>query len=167
MEYALLIERGLAATSEMNYAERMFAGMGYAAATAIPAFGELSRRCSAEAEGYRLPADLCFEVGEQMAGNSRELLTTLIGKSVQRDAASRLGNEKLAAELEREKQETSDAALRDGADSGAWVLMQNDAAVMQRYVDTFLAHGEIRATEVAIAEARRLRVRIAYAIRNK
>lgn len=157
IEYALLIERGLAATSEMDYAERMVAGMGYAAATWIPGYGEITRRCSDEADGYRIPADLCFEAGEQMAGNSRELLATLIGKSVQQHAAARLGDEQLARELEREKQEIRDAVLRDGAFSGAHVLMQNDSAVLQRYVDTFLAHGEIRAIEVAVAEARRLR----------
>lgn len=157
MEYALLIERGLAATAEMNYRERMVAGMGYAAATWIPAYGELTRHCSTEAEGYRLPPDLCFEVGEQMAGNSSELLAALIGKSVQQQAAARLGDERLAGQLEREKQGIRDAVLRGGALSGAHVLMQNDTAVMQRYVDTFQAHGEIRAAEVAIAEARRLR----------
>ena len=157
MEYALLVERGLAATAEMNYRERMVAGMGYAAATWIPAYGELTRHCSAEAEGHRFPPDLCFEVGEQMAGNSSELLATLIGKSVQQHAAERLGDEQLAAELEREKQGIRDAVLRDGALSGAHVLMQNDTAVMQRYVDAFRAHGEIRAIEAAVAEARRLR----------
>ena len=157
MEYALLIERGLAATSDLSYTDRMIAGIGYAAAAATPAYGEVTRGCGGEVVGFSLPADVCFELGEQMARNSRELLAMHIGKHIQQDAARRLGDEGLARQLGREKQALQDAALHASADSGAQVLLQNDATVLQRYIDTFLAHGEIRATEALVAEARRLR----------
>lgn len=157
MDYALLIERGLAATSEMDYTERMIAGIGYAAAGAIPAYGELTRRCSGEAEGYQIPVDTCFELGEQMARHSPELMSTLIGKSLQRVAATRRGDVHLAEALVREAQQLRHAVQRASAESGALVLLENDAAVLQRYVDMFLAHGEIRAAEHLVAEAQRLR----------
>ena len=157
MEYALLIERGLAATTELGYTDRMVAGIGFAAAAATPGFREMTRRCTGEADGYVIPADICFELGAQMARYGTEVLTVLIGKSVQRHAASRLGNERLSRELDSEKQQIRDAVLREGADSGAHVLLQNDAGVLRRYIETFVAHGEIHATEALVAEARRLR----------
>ena len=157
IEYALLVERGLSATSELGYTDRMIAGIGFAAAMAIPGYAGITQRCTGETGGYEIPAEICFELGKRMAGNSRELIAILIGKSVQQDAASRLGYDRLARELQREQNELRDAVLRDNADSGAPVLLQNDATVLQRYVDTFAAHGEIRATEALVAEARRLR----------
>lgn len=157
MEFALLIERGLAATSEMDYTERMVAGFGYSAATAIPGYSQMTRRCTGEADGYLLPADTCFELGEQMARYGTELLAVLIGMSVKRHAASRLGNEELARKLESDTRRIRDGVLQERVDSGAQALLQNDAALLRRYVDTFVAHGEIRATEALVAEARRLR----------
>ena len=157
IEHAVVVERGLAAASELSYPERMIAGIGVSAAIAIPAFGDVSRACSKDAEQARISVDVCTELGEQMAESSRELLTSMIGYAIWRNSEQRSGDEERARQIGAEMDRVRASFFEEAKTSGAWALVENDVTVLQDYVDNFLAHGEIRAAKMLVQDARRLR----------
>lgn len=157
IEHALLVERGLAATSELSYAERVVFGIGISAAVAIPYFGDVARACSSEPEEAQIDVAICFHLGEHMAEASRDLITTMIGYSIWRNSAARMGDEVLADRIDRKKDDVHASVVREQAASGALALLENDSSVLQRYVDNYLARGEIQASAMLVEEAKRLR----------
>lgn len=162
MEYTTLLERGLAATSDLGYAERVVGGIGIAAAIAIPALGDVSGACRSGDNDAMVWVDLCEEVGQRMSASEEELLTTMFGYGLQSGAAKRAGDETRAEILKREGSERVNGLHREQAQSGAQVLLMNDPQVLQSYVENFLAHGELEAMNRLIADARRLRADPSY-----
>lgn len=157
MDTAVVIEHGLAASSELGYQERLVFGIGVAAAVAVPAFGDITKPCAATENGPSFSVETCRQLGEQMSAQSKELLPVMIGYALRRNSASRLGDDGMAQRLDQEKNDLQESMLHAQADSGALALLENDPAVMRRYVETFLVHGEVDAIKLTVEEARRLR----------
>ena len=162
MEYTMLLERGLAATTDLGYAERVVGGVGIAAAIAIPALGDVSRACRSGNNDAMIWVDLCEEVGHRMSASGEELMTIMFGYGLRSSAAKRAGDETRAAMIKREGNDRVNGLLREQAQSGAQALMMNDPQVLQSYVENFLAHGELEAMNRLIADARRLRADPTY-----
>jgi len=162
MEYTTLLERGLAATTDLGYSERVVGGIGVAAAVAIPALGEVSRACQSGDNDAVVWIELCDEVGQRMAVNGDELLIMSFGYGLRSGAAIRAGDPTRAATIERERKDRVHGRFREQAQAGAQVLMMNDPQVLQSYVDNFLAHGELEAMNRLVEDARRLRADPTY-----
>lgn len=162
IEHAMIVERGLAATTDLDYTNRIMAGIGVSAALAIPAFGDVSLACRSGENDGLIWIDLCEELGVKMAGDSRELISVLVGYGYRRAAALRAGDPVKADQLEQESSRIQSDLLKAQARSGAQALLENDPAVMQRYVEYFRAHGELQAVDLLIEDARRLRADPTY-----
>jgi hypothetical protein len=157
IDYALVVERGLAAVTDRPYSDRVMHGTGIAAAFAIPGFGDVSSACRSDDNDPLVWVDLCNDLGEQMSDVSQELITTMIGYGYRRAAAMRAGDEAASERIEQQSRRFSDDIIRQQALAGAQVLMQNDPAVLQDYIENFLSHGEIAAMDLLVKDARRLR----------
>ena len=162
MEYTMLLERGLAATTDLGYSERVVGGIGIAAAIAIPALGEVSRACQSGDNDALVWIELCDEAGQRMTANGDGLLTVSFGYGLRSSAAKRAGDETRATMIKREGNDRVNGLLREQAQSGAQALMMNDPQVLQSYVDNFLAHGELEAMARLVEDARRLRADPTY-----
>lgn len=162
MQYTSLIERGLAATTDLGYSDRVVAGIGIGAAIAIPALGEVSKACQSGDNDADVWIELCEEVGKRMVTNSDELITMMFGYGLRSGAAKRAGDVAVAESIEQEGKDRVNGLLREQAESGAQALMTNDPHVLQSYVENFLVHGEIGAMDRLIADARRLRADPGY-----
>lgn len=162
MEYTMLLERGLAATTDLGYSERVVGGIGIAAAIAIPALGDVSGACRSGNNDAMIWVDLCEEVGHRMSASEEELMTTMFGYGLRSSAAKRAGDETRATMIKREGNDRFNGLLREQAQSGAQVLMTNDPQVLQSYVENFLAHGELEAMNRLVEDARRLRADPTY-----
>ena len=162
IEHAMIVERGLAATTDLDYMNRIVAGIGVSAALALPAFGDVSLACRSGENDGLIWIDLCEELGVKMAGDSRELISVLVGYGYRRAAAQRAGDPVKADQLEQESTRIHADLLEAQARSGAQALLENDPAVMQRYVEYFRTHGELQAVDLLIEDARRLRADPTY-----
>jgi len=157
IEYATLVERGLAATTDLDYTERLFAGAGMAAAIAIPGLGDVSGACQSGQNDALVWIDLCREVGQRMSADGEDLLIASFGYGLRAAAAKRAGDVIEAEKIKREGNDRINGLMRDQAETGAQALFSNDPKVLQSYVENYLAHGEIKAMENLVADARRLR----------
>ena len=162
MDHAMAVERGLAATTDLDYTERVVMGIGISAALAIPAFGDALQACKSGGNDELIWIDLCDELGAKMFSDSRELISTVIGQSYREVAALRAGDRAKADQLKQEARQVFNDVLRAQADSGAQALMANDPAVLQSYVEYFRAHGELKAVNLLVEDALRLRADPTY-----
>ena len=157
IDYAELIERGLAASTDFDYPNRIVFGIGVAAAVAIPSFGDVSRACQSEENDAVVWVPLCEELGRSMHERSRELISTMIGWGYRKAAAERAGDSALARRLNDRSQQFREQYIMRQARVGATALMANDPAVLRQYIDDFRAHGELRAMDRLVEVAERLR----------
>ena len=162
MEYVTLIERALAATTELDYAHRVVYGIGIAAAVAIPGYGDILNACKSETNDPATWSPMCDELGRSMTNRSSNLLSTMIGYGFREAAATRVGDAARHAELQLAADQMRERYLYRQTRVGAHAVLLNDHAVLQRYVDTFRAHGEMRAIDNLVDEAIRLRADETY-----
>ena len=162
MDYVTLIERALAATTELDYAQRVVYGIGIAAAVAIPGYGDVFNACKSETNDPATWSPMCDELGRSMTNRSSNLLSTMIGYGFREAAATRVGDAARHAELQLAADQMRERYLYRQTRVGAHAVLLNDHAVLQRYVDTFRAHGEMRAIDNLVDEAIRLRADETY-----
>jgi len=162
MEYATLIERGLAATTDLGYSERIMAGIGIAAAIGIPALGDVSRACQSGENDAVVWIELCREVGKRMSAEGEDLIVAMFGYGLRSTAVERAGDAIEAKRIKKEGNDRFNSLINDQARAGAQVLLMNDPQVLQAYVENYLAHGEHKAAEELLADARRLRADPTY-----
>ena len=161
-EYAMLIERGLAASTDFDYPERVIFGIGVAAAVAIPSYGEVSRACQSDENDAVVWVPLCDEIGKSLHNRSRELISTMIGWGYRKVAAERAGDNALAASLKRESEALYERYVYRQIRVGAAALIENDPNVLRNYLDDFRAHGELGAIDRLVDVAERLRADDTY-----
>ncbi|MDJ0793227.1 MAG: hypothetical protein QNI98_03200 [Woeseiaceae bacterium] len=162
IDYVTVIERALAATTEMDYAQRVVYGIGISAAAAIPMYGDIFNACKSETNDAAVWSPLCDELGQSMADRSRDLMSTMIGHGLRKVAATRVGDADRAAVMQRERDHMQERYIDTQTRVGAHAVLLNDHAVLQRYIDTFRAHGEMRAIDNLVDEAIRLRADETY-----
>ena len=157
IDYAELIERGLAASTEFDYEERIVFGIGVAAAIAIPSFGDVSRACRSEENDMVVWVPLCEELGKSMHEHSRELISSMMGWGFRKIAAERAGDDALARNVKEQSEQWQEQYIARRFRTGASVLMENDPAVLRQYIDDFRSHGELQAMDRLVETAERLR----------
>ncbi|MDJ0710016.1 MAG: hypothetical protein QNJ14_06490 [Woeseiaceae bacterium] len=157
IEYSLLVERALTATTELDYSERLLFGHGVAAAVAIPRFGDISRACRSDENDTATWVSLCDELGRSMHEQSRELISTMIGWGYRKVAAERVGDDARVAFIEAQSDRTRERYSYRGIRAGTNALLENDPAILRSYVDEFVAHGELQAVDSLVEDAIRLR----------
>ena len=162
IDQAMMIERALAASTNFDYTERVFAGLGIGAAVAIPTFGDLTRACRTDSNDPAVWIPLCDEFGRMMIDTSDTLIGKMIGYALRRVAAARGGDSELAAEIEQEEQKSRAELIEGSALSGMSALLENDPKFLGRYVDHFAAHGEESVIKYGTREAQRLRQESTY-----
>jgi len=161
-DYATLIERGLAASTDFDYPERVVFGIGVAAAVAIPSYGEVSRACQSDENDAVVWVPLCDELGKSMHNRSRELISTMIGWGYRGTAAKRAGDSALVASLDSQSDALVERYVYRQVRVGATALLENDATVLRNYLDDFRAHGELGAIDRLVDVAVRLRADETY-----
>ena len=162
IDQAMMIERALAASTNFDYTERVFAGLGIGAAVAIPTFGDLTRACRTDSNDPSVWIPLCDDFGRMMIDTSDTLIGKMIGYALRRVATERGGDSELAAEIKREEQKVREELIEGSALSGMNALLENDPKFLGRYVDHFAAHGEESVIKYGTREAQRLRQEPTY-----
>ncbi len=153
----MLLERGLAASSNLNYTERYAVAMGHASAQALPEYKHLMDACKSSENEDGTWVSLCRDLGNMMAANSDDVVSTMIGYTLVRIAAERSGDLEYAARLEKENRDAYRGMKKVFFDSGADNLMVNDPRVAAMYLEVFASHGELAAIRAVAKEAERLR----------
>ena len=161
-DYALLIERGLAASTNLDYSDRVVFGIGVAAAVAIPSFNEVLLACQSGENDAVVWVPLCDELGKSMHEHSRELISTMIGWGYRQVAAERAGDSALVASLKKESEAVSERYSFRQIRVGASALLENDPTVLRNYLDDFRTHGELAAIDRLVDAAERLRADETY-----
>ena len=152
IDYAMLLERALAASSDMDYALRMTIAIGYAATMPTEPTGILQTcRDRSESDSRWLP--LCIRVSERLVSDGNTLLLQMLGR------------EHLATLYDYAGQtEARDAIV---AERDAWrqrlgtpnpdreIAMLSDPGFYARYIDVFASGGETAALDFANAEIER------------
>ena len=162
IEYAVAVEKALAAGTDLDYMSRIVNGMGFAAAVALPDLRAVTNACTTDRLKVSIPANLCDTLGQQMIDGGRDILTVAIGYELRRLVAERDSKPELASQYSREKKALSQRLVNSMNNADAYALQMNDSAVLRRYIDNYLAYGEIRATELLIVEAQRLKADPTY-----
>lgn len=158
-EQIMLIERALAATSELSLAERVFSGIGFAAATPM-AMNTLIKKCDDEKTGVWL--ELCAQLGERMFVDGPDMMTQALGTDLQGLALANRGDLQGLQELELKKAEMH--GIMGSAESNAeWFnLATNDETVLHEYLQNMDVFGEAPAMKWLSSEAERLRALPGY-----
>lgn len=162
IDYTDLLERGLAASTDFNYTERMVVGIGISAAVAVPLFGEVSRACQSEDNDMVVWVPLCDELGMSMHERSTELISTMVGWGYRKAAAERTGDSARAKLLKEQSAELRERYLTRMHKVGASALLENDPMILRQYFDDFRAHSELQAVDRLVEVAERLRADPTY-----
>ena len=162
MDFAVAIEQALGASSDLSYVDRITVGIGHAAAIALPYLGAVAEVCAADGVPASISTDVCDDLGRQMTASGRDILTVAIGYELRRMAAERDGNSARATRFSREKKAMNDEWVDALTNADGYALLANDPAVLQRYVENFLVHGEMRAIDLVVVEAQRLKADPTY-----
>ncbi len=158
-EQIMMIERALAATSDLSLAERVITGIGFAAATPM-GMNALARKCDDEQTGVWL--ELCDQLGERMRVDGSDIMTQMLGSAVQGHALANRGDSRGLQELELKKTEIR-RTMGSAASNAEWFnLMTNDERVLREYLQNMDVFGEAAAMKRLSSEAERLRALSGY-----
>ena len=160
-EHSALIERALAASTELDYSERITMAVSNGAIVSIPSYGEITTACRDEDNDPGIWIPLCDELGALMAERSGTLISHAIGNALRMISAERSGDLQKIARYTNAHDERHQY-LREMTMTGAADLMENDSTFLLRYWEQFTAHGEIVAMKYSIGEANRLRADPSY-----
>lgn len=155
VDAVLAREQGLAATSELDYSERVVFAIALEATTPIP-FTRLSRACDERAETDPLWRGTCAQLGRSAARRAHTLLGRLLGLGLQWTAAKADGNASESAEIS-EKVSALSALTRDDRRTEAEIVLRYDDGVARAYVAEWRTRGETAALSYIIREVERLK----------
>jgi hypothetical protein len=155
VDAVLAREQGLAATSELDYSERVVFAIALEATTPIP-FTRLSRACDERAETNPLWRGTCAELGRSAARRAHTLLGRLLGLGLQWTAAKADGDAAESAAIS-EKLSALRALTRDDRRTEAETVLRYDDGVARAYVAEWRTRGEAAALSYIIREVERLK----------
>jgi len=165
IDYAKLIERAAATRGDSSYRDRMIEGIGYSAAMSV-SYYKITTFCNAVEQQNTAWLSLCDDLGKKMVTAGRSLLDNMIGASLRKIAAQKSGVEsriKATAEAYDSFRHRYTQLMQNREGMG---LLENDEAVLRRYVDTFSTYGELQALELLNDEVKRLKKLPGYDLCN-
>lgn len=145
VEYVLLFDRALAASTGMAPNERMMAAMSFGAG-AFSDYYMISKDCEEHALQSAEWLNLCLRLGERFEQDGKTFLTQAIGLGMQAQMLELGGDSREfeAVNLRKERHERDMHALSERT----WRAEElGDATVFRRYVEAFSTAGERAAME--------------------
>lgn len=155
IDHAVVIERALAIRGDRSYAERVFMGIGVAAASSV-SYYRMTTECEALAGDGGVWLELCDQLGARMSVEENTILDQAIGRAIRKIAAAQSGDEERI-----EKLTTDYEAFRSfyGGllnDRSRQYLLENDEILLRQYVENLSTYGELEAQVRLKADAQRL-----------
>ena len=144
----LLIERGLAASTEFSFAERAEMAIGIAAAQ--PAFfGDIIKMCKDQSAYSSEWAYACAAYGNLAETQGKTMMTIMIAQAIQKLAYEELGEVEKAAKIETRMRSLSQAYTSVGSmlDDETSKAVFGSPTLFSAYLATVSAEGEIVATQ--------------------
>lgn len=149
-EYVMMFDRGFSASTDLPAYDRLEAAFGFAAA--LPASTYLIiQDCRRLGENSPEWLDACLRLGERQEHDSRTLLSKALGLGLQSQMYELSGNTRSQQETERRQQAFRESFQGLNQKAGKADKLR-DAALAQRYLDTFAASGEFAAMEYLAME---------------
>lgn len=155
----LLIERGLAASTELGFSERALIAFGHGASRGGPSYNAINAMCQTDGAERMAWAYPCMAFAETVEAGSETYLGRIIMLHIQANALEVIGGPDARAAVDRRRVDL-EAAFRssiDAADPLAQRLLFAEPGFFARFLATMRASGEIDAMAYADEEARRWR----------
>ena len=157
-DFLLLIERGLAAQGDMNYAERVSLALAF---TPVPGMhSDIYEMCSENIDADAVWLEACTDYAHRLASESKTIMNRLIGYGMLKQVFKRTGRSDELKNAHADWQSLRDNV--NGVVADLELLMLADERFTIRYVDEFAANGELAAIEFAHAEVGRLKADASY-----
>lgn len=152
-QQVLVLERGLAAVSDLGYGQRVAAALALAPPSGYQ--DEVYTACRERIADDAAWAEACLEFGRRLAADGDTLMYKMIGYGIQRNVLSHTDErDELGAVNNARDNVRRD--LRDYSDDW-YLLMLSDDQFVAKYVEHFAVHGEAAALEFTRDEITRLR----------
>ncbi len=148
IEWAVITEQALRSAQGLDRQARFMYGFGLGAA-GFPGYGPLVTGCTelgATSANWR---QACIEAGNAMERGSPELLSMVIGQSLQRLAYEANGQPELADEV-RARVDALDQRRKIMIRLSPEKFLDDRPAAFQEYIDTWASEGEVAAMDYAI-----------------
>ena len=152
IDYAMLLERALAATSDMEYVMRMTTAIGYAASMPIEPI-EILRICKDRSESDSRWLALCIRVNERLVSDGNTLLLQMLGRGYLATLYEYSGQTKARDAIVAERDAWRQRLRTANPDRD--IAMLSDPGFYAQYIDAFASGGESAALEFANAEIAR------------
>lgn len=156
IDNAGVIERALTVLGGRSYAERVFMGIGVAAASMV-SYQKITTQCAALAGDGGVWLELCDRLGARMTADGNTLIDQAIGTSLRKIAAQQSGDEAWIEAATANEVSFRDNYQRLLATIGAHHILENDEVVLRQYIENFSTYGELEAQTRLKEEAQRLR----------
>lgn len=153
-EQIMLVERGLAVSSNLSYSERVFSALGTASVIPI-ALDSLTARCKSGTAGVW--PELCEQLGSRMTTDSGNTLTKMIGMELRKIALTNQSDQKGLTDLARERDALRQSRGSIEKNNEMLNLMMNDELVLRNYLENLEVYGEGEALQRIFAEMQRLK----------
>jgi hypothetical protein len=148
-ETIALIERTLAAQTDMPYSQRMTVAFGTAASGGLPSQSNLLRMCKVESVASRPWGEACLALGRLRHEHNEAEWAQSSGYSLREQALSALGHRELAAQVAAERAQSTaarSAMVQEPEISMTQlqeVLMETDPQRMHAYLAAIQKDGEV------------------------
>lgn len=159
IEHVEMFERGLAATTNEPYLERMVRAIGFAAAL-VSKFYPVLQGCKEQAVESAVWRQACLEYGERLEIDGGSFLSTMFGTSLQKKMYEISGNTAKIAEADSRYQLIMDMVQSINSQDGFVLLF--DERILADYTKEWASYGEFRAMQFLQAEVVRLRQQPGY-----
>ncbi len=145
VEYVMLFDRALAASSDLPAHERMVSAFGFAAAVFSSAY-MVSSDCRERAENSAEWGDVCLRLGERFEQHGRTILTKAIGIGIEINMYE-IGGDARSLEQAQARQQEFRASYRSLSVQTGRAEELKDATVFRKYLEIFATGGELDAMQ--------------------
>jgi len=143
VEYVLLFDRALAASSDLSAHERMVSAFGFGAGLFSGTY-MISSDCRERAENSAEWGDVCLRLGERFEHDARTLLTKAIGIGMQVNMYE-IGGDARSQEQAQTRQRDFRASYRSLSVQSVRAEELKDATVFRKYLEILATGGELEA----------------------
>ncbi len=152
IEQIEMYERGMAASFDTSYANRVLLAIGLAATSVMP-YSPIFNACRSQATVSAEWFSECLSFGERLERDEKTLMSLSIGVSLQKAMYEISGDEEKLANAETRLEESR--KIRSTPDES--LVVTRDERVLADYLSQVAAYGEIEAIEYLQKEVERLK----------
>jgi len=143
VDYVMLFDRALAASSDLPAHERMGLAFGFGTGEFSGAFS-ISSDCRERAENSAEWGDVCLRLGERFEHDARTLLTKGVGLGMQ-VSMYEIGGDTRSREQVQTRQQDFRESYRSLSIQSSRAIELKDATVFRKYVEILATGGELEA----------------------